>query len=144
MFVPYIWIDNTISLPSGREMYGYPKAFGWAVLPDEGAEEDSFGLDVFGMNFGEAPSQRPLIRIERGDHADEHRDKPLNSLTDVGSHLRHVVQPEARRALWPDLHMLAELFQDLRAHRLRQVFLKQIRAIDDGHKAALQQVTQAT
>ena len=28
-FVPYIIVDNPASLTGGREVYGYPKSFGW-------------------------------------------------------------------------------------------------------------------
>lgn len=146
MFVPYIWIDNYISLPSGREMYGYPKSWGWSLLPEEGADETSFGLDAFGMNFGQCdiPSQRPLIRVERGNPVHEYADITLDSLRDIGRHLEHLVRHGPGKAIWPSLRLGEQLFKDALAHRLRQVFLKQIRAVDDGHKAALQQVTEAS
>jgi hypothetical protein len=145
MFMPYIWIDNTISLPAGREMYGYPKAFGWAVLPEEGTEETTFGIDVFGMNFGgdESPSRRPLIRIERGDHQSNLAGISFSGLRDIGRHLRDLFESEPGESVRPGLKLGAQLIDDTFDRRLRQVFLKQIRAVEDGHKAALQQVTTA-
>jgi hypothetical protein len=144
MFMPYIWIDNPISLPSGREMYGYPKAFGWALLPEPGADETSLGLDVFGMDYhrDEAPSRRPLIRVERGERVHELADAALTGLIDLGRHLRHVVEGKPENSKLT-LTFAADLFRDIRAGGLRQVYLRQIRAIEDGRKAALQQVTEA-
>lgn len=146
MFVPYIWIDNTISLPSGREMYGYPKAFGWALLPEEGADETTFGLDVFGMNYDrdEKPERRALIRIERGNHLPEKAGIEFSRLLDIGRYLRELVEDEHGEPVKEEWRLIGQLWEDARAHRLRQVFLKQIRAIEDGRKAALQQVTEAT
>jgi hypothetical protein len=146
MFMPYIWIDNTISLPSGREMYGYPKAFGWALLPEEGAEETTLGVDVFGMNYdrGESPSRRPLVRLERRGRADDVPQAAFTGLLDIGRHLRHLVEGRPGEAVRPSLHLAEELIHDIRAGRLRQVYLKQVRAVEDGRKAALQQVTVAS
>jgi hypothetical protein len=145
MFMPYIWIDNTISLPSGREMYGYPKAFGWAVLPEAGDDETTLGVDVFGMNYdhGEAPSRRPLVRLERGGRAHDVPQAAFTGLLDIGRHLRHLVEGQPGEAVRPGLHLAEELIRDIRAGRLRQVYLKQVRAVEDGRKAALQQVTEA-
>jgi hypothetical protein len=147
MFMPYIWIDNSLSLPSGREMYGYPKALCWALLPEDGAEETSLGVDVFGMNYDRDPpeeiSRRELIRLQRGGQVHEPPDDEFEGLHDIGRHLRHLVEARPGEAVRPGLHFAAELAKDVLAGRLRQVFLKQIRAVEDGQKAALQQVTEA-
>jgi hypothetical protein len=145
MFMPYIWIDNTISLPSGREMYGYPKAYGEAILPKEGEEETRFGVDVFGMNFGgaDSPSMRKLIRIQRGKHLPELAGINFSSLIDIGHYLRELVEHSPGQAIWPGWELAEQVWDDARDHRLRQVFLKQVRSIEDGRKAALQQVTEA-
>lgn len=145
MFMPYIWIDNAISLPAGREMYGYPKAFGWAVLPDEGADEKSFGLDVFGMNYGrdESPTRRPLIRVERGARHPNMAGVSFDRLEDVAHQLRDLFVREPGEAKL-GFKFARQLLDDLIDRRVRQVFLKQIRAVEDGAKAALQQVTEAS
>src|SRR5689334_10532698 len=59
-----IYLDNPISLASGREMYGFPKAWGWPVMGD-----DACSLDVYGLDYrkGEAPARHPLLSVERGE-----------------------------------------------------------------------------
>ncbi len=98
MFTPYMWVDNPISLASGRDMYGFSTAFGWVDLPSQGDEETAFGLDVFGMDFGrdEPPARRPLVRVARGEHVHELTDVSWSALLDVGRHLRHLVEGHGR------------------------------------------------
>lgn len=145
MFMPYIWIDNALSLASGREMYGYPKAICWPLLPDKDGDETRLGLDVLGLEkYGEDQQleQRPLLRLTRGDQVHQPNGE-FTKLRDLGNHLRHLVESAPGEAVRPGLHFAEELVDDILHGRLRQVFLKQIRAVDDGHKAALQQVTEA-
>lgn len=35
MFLPFMWLDNPISVASGREVYGFPKTWGWASFAGE-------------------------------------------------------------------------------------------------------------
>lgn len=44
MFVAYIWLDNPMSLATGREVFGYPKSWGWPTFPS--GEPDRFTLDA--------------------------------------------------------------------------------------------------
>lgn len=75
-FIPYIWLDNSISIASGREVYGYPKV--WGRLASEPAEAldarpmppldpgppdppDCLRLDAFGVRrYGADELVRPL------------------------------------------------------------------------------------
>jgi hypothetical protein len=133
MFTPYMWVDNPISLPSGREMYGFAKAFGWMELPD--ADSAPAGLDVFGMDFDrdETPSRRPLLRLEPGDRVDL-AELAWTGVLDLARHLRGSVQAGLRLA--------ESIADDLRKGGVRQAFLYQMRSPEDGRRAALQQVTE--
>jgi hypothetical protein len=146
MFTPYMWVDNPISLASGREMYGFAKAFGWVELPAGGEAGASFGLDVFGMDFerDEAPSRRPLIRIERGERVHELAGVAWSALLDVGRHIRHLAAGDGRGSVHLGMRFAESLIDDMRAGGVRQVFLRQLRAVEDGRHAALQQVTEAS
>jgi hypothetical protein len=132
MFTPYMWVDNPISLPSGREMYGFAKAFGWMELP--AGDPAALGLDVFGMNFDrdESPSRRPLLRLEPGDRVGP-AELAWTGVLDLARHLRGSVEAGLR---------LAEgIADDVRNGGVRQAFLLQVRSPQDGRLAALQQVT---
>jgi Acetoacetate decarboxylase (ADC) len=146
MFTPFMWVDNPISLVSGREMYGFPKAMGWLDLPQPGAAEATFGLDVFGMNYesNEEPSRRPLVRITRGKQVHELTEITFSTLRHVGTHLRQLVAGEARPSTRLGWSFAEHVVENMAAGGVRQVFLKQVRAVGDGSQAALQQVTEAT
>jgi hypothetical protein len=146
MFTPYMWVDNPISLASGRDMYGFSKTFGWVDLPSQGDEEAAFGLDVFGMDYGrdEPPTRRPLVRVSRGEHVHELADVSWSALLDVGRHLRHLVEGELDGAAHFGLHFAESLIDDVRRGGIRQLFMHQLRSIGDGSQAALQQVTEAS
>src|SRR6185295_5291476 len=34
-YVPYIWVTTADTMATGREVFGYPKAIGWAQLPQD-------------------------------------------------------------------------------------------------------------
>jgi hypothetical protein len=135
MFTPYMWVDNPISLPSGREMYGFAKAFGWMELPD--SDSAPAGLDVFGMDFDreETPSRRPLLRFEPGDRVDL-AELAWTGLLDLAHHLRQPVKLHA------GLRLAESIVDEVRKDTVRQAFLHQVRAPEDGRRAALQQVTE--
>ena len=45
-FVPYIWVDNPYAMVMGREVYGFPKAFGTVTMPSSLDNPDLFTLDT--------------------------------------------------------------------------------------------------
>jgi hypothetical protein len=133
LFTPYMWVDNPISLASGREMYGFAKAFGWLELP--GSDPAPAGLDVFGMDFDrdESPSRRPLLRLEPGKRV-EPAELAWTGLLDLARHLRGAVEAGLRLA--------ESIVDDVRRNAVRQAFLYQARSPADGRRAALQQLTE--
>jgi acetoacetate decarboxylase len=143
MFVPYIWLDNPMSLATGRELFGYPKSWGWPTIA---ADEDppTWKLDVFGLDFDSESraGRRPLLEItgrERGIDL----ESALHGLVDVAKHAAEdlFTRREGELVL-PDLHFTEELVRDLRGHGFPQVFLKQFRSVEDGLAAALQQIVE--
>jgi hypothetical protein len=150
MFVPYMWLENALSLTSGREMYGFGKGWGHPVFPVEG-QPDSWRCDAFGMNFGrgEQPSLRPVLQIDVAEGAPGGAPSPeapqWTQLREVAEHLASEASWRSHaRGLVPHLvPLLRELWQNLSEHGFAEVFLKQMRSIEDGTQAALQQVVEA-
>jgi hypothetical protein len=155
VFVPFIWVDNAMSLATGRELFGYPKAWGWIGFPDEaapgaegataGATAGAWTLDAFGLDYaaGALAARHPLLRIERSGSAGGSSAEPHHSALEV---VRH-----AARSLWGTLrpdHLLDDaeripaLVEDLVRHEFPQLFLKQMRSVEDGEEACLQQITE--
>jgi hypothetical protein len=145
MFCAAMMLDNPISLLSGREDYGYPKTMGWSAMPD-GDLSAPFTLEVFGMDYGtgQQPQRRPLMELTPvGDELSE-LDLAVGDMLAVGQWIRDVLfEGRAGSGLDLGLHFAADFARDLHAHRVDQVFLKQIRATEDGRRADVQQVVVA-
>ncbi|HEV7494231.1 hypothetical protein [Baekduia sp.] len=145
MFCAAMMLDNPISLLSGREDYGYPKTMGWSTLPtDAGAGgSNSLTLDVFGMNFnaGESPERRPLMALTPvGDELSE-VELGIGDILTVSQRFKEVLFEQPQVDL--GLHFAYEFGKALHEHKVNQVFLKQIRATQDGRRADIQQVVVA-
>src|SRR6202011_5620962 len=50
-FVPYMWVDNPLSLAGGREIYGYSKNWGAIGLPAGGDPPVQLTLDAYGGDY---------------------------------------------------------------------------------------------
>jgi uncharacterized protein with NAD-binding domain and iron-sulfur cluster len=143
VFCPYIWLDNPISLASGREVFGWSKSFGTPGLPADGGPV-VVSVDAFGMDYGkgEQPSMRRVMTIEPLSGAEEVVLEDIGSLVDlarfIGGRLIPALPPSG--SIWSWLEFVADLFGDMVENRMQEIFLKQFRSISDGHKAALQQI----
>lgn len=147
VFVPYIWVDNAMSLATGRELFGYPKAWGWFSFPAEGAATRTWGCDVFGLNYGqgETVSRRPLLEIIEGDALEgDGADGAFEGLFDFAKDVVRRLFDRRDDELAMSFALAENLWNDLRRHAFAHVFLKQTHAIEDGRGAALQQITEAT
>ena len=144
MFCAAMMLDNPISLLSGREDYGYPKTMGWSTMPPDGDLSGPFTLEVFGMDFdcGQQPERRPLLELAPAGDELSDAELAVGDMLEVGRWIKDVLF-ESRGGLDLGLHFAVEFAKDLRAHRVDQVFLKQVRATDDGCEADLQQVVVA-
>jgi hypothetical protein len=143
MFCAAMMLDNPISLLSGREDYGYPKTMGWSAMPADGDLAAPFTLDVFGMNFGtgEQPERRRLMDLKpTGDELSE-AELALGDILSVGEWIKDMLFD--RPAVDLGFHFAVEFGKALHDHRVNQVFLKQIRATEDGRRADIQQVVVA-
>jgi hypothetical protein len=141
MFCAAMMLDNPISLLSGREDYGYPKTMGWSTMPADGDLTAPFTLEVFGMNFGtgEQPERRPLLELTPAGEELSDAELAVGDILEVGKWIKDVLFDQ-RGGVDLGLRFAVEFAKDLRDHRVDQVFLKQVRATDDGRQADLQQV----
>jgi uncharacterized protein with NAD-binding domain and iron-sulfur cluster len=140
MFTSYIWVDNPMSMATGREMYGWPKSMGIIHLPD--ATDPSLSLKTYGL-LKFAPKSQPsyveLLRL-----------KPTPSTvggsrtgSTVAAFARAVVD-EVKAAHSIDLTagwgLAVDLTDDAVDMALPEIYLKQFRSIECGTDAALQQL----
>lgn len=146
MFVPYMWLDNAMSLATGRELFGYPKSWGWIGFPADGDRPRAWTLDVFGLDYGpdQLADRHPLIEIVEGETLSEPGDEH-DELLDVALHVARGLWDaldEPQRILH-GLELAGDIAADLARRELAHVFLKQFRSVEDGMDAALQQIVEA-
>jgi hypothetical protein len=151
-FVPYLWLDNAMSLATGRELFGYPKAWGWLDFPAEGETGPRrFGLDVFGLDYApeNMAARRFLMEIVEGDEIPGGPGSEISGLFDFAKRLAGQLFEDERREdeqghkVAYGLRFAKDIWSDLRGHEFPHVFLKQFRAIEDGTKACFQQIAEA-
>jgi hypothetical protein len=144
-FVPYMWVDNPVSLTGGREIYGFNKSWGWIGLPGAGG---TFTLDAYGGNYDpEQPAGRkPLLQVTSASGALTLGAERWQGLDEVLGAAQDVLavneEIEPAEDFGPDPR--GELFDTmLRLGGAPQFYLRQFRSIEDCVRSDPQQVTKS-
>ncbi|MHB1557909.1 MAG: acetoacetate decarboxylase family protein [Isosphaeraceae bacterium] len=143
-FLPYVFVNNTWAVASGREIYGYPKAISSFQLPAHDNPNrftvDTLTVKAFGPD-AEATWQR-LFQIDRTSAPGGLFKRTFNSVVEAGEAILRTAIAERMLPI-PGLGMIKELF-DLIVHgTMPMVFLKQFRDATDGTTACYQAVVEA-
>ena len=139
MFTSYIWVDNPMSMATGREMYGWPKSMGVIHLPDD--NDASLSLKTYGLDFapGNQPSYLDLLRLTPTTN----NSGDLRTGSTIAAFARAVVDTvKAQHSidLTAGLGIAVDLTDDAIEMALPEIYLKQIRSIECGTDAAIQQL----
>lgn len=155
LHIASLWIDDPLSVATGREVFGVAKGYGWPRFDGDGTgdrppghdEPEAFALDVYGLaSFGteEHPARRRLLDLKRGEdaparelHGGEILDDPRMAARAIGRSLL----PEGERiGADQDEEPQPLHVQGLPGFTVPLAFLKQIRSIEDGTRAAHQSI----
>ena len=142
MFMPFLFLDNSVALMTGRENYGFFKQTGQIGLPDDPGST-GFSADVYGCpSFTPTAqwSQQRLITLRRLAEA---APSPALGLpwSDPMAAARNIAA--AMQAAADGATLAPAAFADFLTGSLPQIFLKQFRDIADGTRACYQAVTLA-
>lgn len=123
-YTPYIWVDNSITVSVGREVYGFPKNLGRFEFPPESAP-NHFRTTVNGFSSYSPETEAGWQDLLTVDNL-RPGSSPVNKWDDF---------IETLKGLWdvatsldivkPDWHFAAELIHELLQPQLPQLFLKQ-------------------
>ncbi|HYZ80265.1 MAG TPA: acetoacetate decarboxylase family protein [Solirubrobacteraceae bacterium] len=143
MCIPFIWLDNAMSLADGRELFGYPKSWGWPKFPADADNPKRWKLDAFGLNYDPdaLAGRHHLLEVVQTESAVEGVEAELASLTDLARHAAGRLFEGID--VMEDFGLAESVVSDLFNDRLPNVFLKQFRSVQDGLNASLQQVVEA-
>ncbi len=164
-FQPYMWLDNPLSVATGREVYGYNKSWGWSTFPGErprglceGDPGDSFTVDVYGFTRHDPETEGARERLL--EVAPERNLDLMAGAEETAGEYLGISQWVAEAASGLDASELLELGEGgegdgdgetgedrallglhLPRRAVNQVFLKQFRAVGAGDGTCLQQIT---
>lgn len=139
-FVPYIFVDNPISIAGGREIYGFSKHWGQLEMPNQaGPLHQPLTLDVFGLKTfspdTEAIVQR-LLTVTPSTAVEKAETPEWTSFDDAFNEF----EPELSDDASSDIKFPQNLFK----FNVPLVFLKQFRAAQDNQHACYQGIVETT
>lgn len=143
-FLPYVFVNNTWAVASGREIYGFPKAMCDIAVPPANAPDRFEIRTLVVRKFG--PDARaetlPLIDITRKSSQGDFLSEAFQTLEEAG---RAFLEPlfGERRIVIPGIGLLEEVFNLVRHGTMPMVFLKEFRDVADGSRACYRAVVTA-
>lgn len=145
-FVPYIWVDSSLALVAGRDVYGYPKQIGWSKLPSSPSDRGPIwtdGLVIPRYDASAAVRRERIVTLERTGP-----DPLIPPLAwGAGGMISAVRELFERMAELDDvrfdLALLQHLLEGFFGGHVPMVFLKQYRDACSGDKAAYQAIVEA-
>jgi hypothetical protein len=131
-FIPYIFVNSSPAMVSGREVYGFPKKWGWFQLPPDPRDPQILTLETLAIQTFSPQSRatrQQLLEVKQipGDYASTGsfiNRNPLEILTEI---------------VQSTIPEIADLLQG----EMPVVFLKQFRDVQDGKKACYQAIVEA-
>jgi hypothetical protein len=142
-FLPYLFLDESNSIATGREVYGFNKQHAHFEKPAS-IRHPAFAIDVLGLKHfePEATGQRErLLDMRRTGNAPlDERPGTWQSWNDAQTE----VLPELLKTIAADSkNKIVEMATMLITHQMRLVFLKQFRDVADTRLACYQAIVEA-
>jgi hypothetical protein len=145
-FVPYLFVDSSAAIVSGREVYGFQKQWGWLSMPTRANPSAPFSADVQGTRTLNKDSHIERIRLLEmqpvGGAAPRKVQSEWSTAATALDALRRTVGADGDITL-PGLGIGKELLDLLFQREMPLVFLKQFRDIGGGSDVCYQAITEA-
>ena len=117
----YLWVDNATALTIGREIYGYPKRLGQAVMPEGVNKNLNFSLQVFEhQTYGINEHAKPCELLSVKTTGSKQSPQTASQAT-IGANFAKIMLGHGDNA---DLN-LTELLPTIVNEDINQLFLKQ-------------------
>jgi len=124
-FHPYIFVDDSYAMALGREVYGFPKAFGWFQIPDDPATAKTMSMEtlvlpVFSPNTRGVRAEliRATKTAESGDET-----KEFETAIELGAELMGLLGGE--NGMFDEAEVVCNSVVDMVLREEPMVFLKQ-------------------
>ncbi len=142
-FLPYVFVDSSYAVTSGREVYGFPKADGIYNIPTLKQKPDNFWMEtpVF-MGSGKGAQNQRLFEVNKVDSAKQSGHRSFKHEGDLWEDMVQKLfgsKGKIRLPLGPVVSAAEHIF----SNRIPFVFLKQFRDVQEPTKACYQSIVEA-
>jgi hypothetical protein len=141
--MPFLFLDNSVAIATGREEFGFFKQQGSLTLPTDPGST-GFKVDIYGVKKFDPETfwgtKRLLTLTDTGSAVDADIGLPWCDVADAGKKLAEALFRAAGDGVARIAGAAAPL-AGLGLGHLSQIFLKQFRDIADGTRACYQAVT---
>ena len=142
-FLPFLFVDESNVIATGREVYGFNKQAAQFQKPAD-IQRPEFSLDVMGLTEFKPEAQSKVERLLEMRHADSGTADQSPSLWQSWEKATAAITPELLKTLGAETkHKVVEISTLLVTHQMRLVFLKQFRDATDTHQACYQAIIEA-
>jgi hypothetical protein len=146
-FNPYVFVDSSYTMATGREVYGYTKEWGWVEMPDDPRQLQHLSVEAevfpnFGPTVGATRQQvMRLDRLQREQPLTLHRTWQTSQ--DCLQAITQRVFGATQAIVIPGLGLPIEGLSAFLTRSVPFVFLKQFRDAEDGLKPCYQAIIEA-
>lgn len=147
-FLPYIWVTSAIAVSIGREVFGFPKEYGWASMPSAPHSTGPFWGDsevIVHYSPTSPITRQRLVEVSR-DPAASPVETTLEGVAGAAETLfkkLHEMEGDYEDAPEFDWAFLWNLLKDILGGHLPCVFLKQFRSATSPEAASYQAIVEA-
>ncbi len=142
-FHPYIFVNNSYAMALGREVYGFPKAFGWFQIPDLPNEASVMSMETLALPSYSRETQAVRTELVRAERTSEN-DEPLRIFEDAaefGAELLGALAPH--EGFLGKIDLIYSSLRDLVQRAEPMVFLKQFPSSNMPGTACYQAIVEA-
>ena len=142
-FLPFLFVDESNVIATGREVYGFNKQAGQIRKPTS-IQRPEFSLDVVGIQEFRPEAEGTVERLLDMRQVDRAVDEEPSGVWHSLEHARAAITPEILKTLMTDSkNKAAEIATLLVTHQMRLVFLKQFRDAVNTQQACYQAIIEA-
>lgn len=142
-FLPFLFVDESNVIATGREVYGFNKQAGQFQKPSS-IQRPEFSLDVLGVKEFKPEAEGRVERLLDMRQVDHVVGDDPSSTWRSWENARTAITPEILKTLATDAkNKAAEIATLLVTHQMRLVFLKQFRDVVNTQQACYQAIVEA-
>ena len=145
-FMPYVWVDVTTAVATGREVFGFPKEMSWLRGPS--SPSDPLFAELSAMVLPKYTPEteivrRPLFRIDKRNLHESVVGEAFRDAKDLAAAIAGAFHTDEKGVEVGGIGFWINLLELLAREDVPLVFLKEFRDIENPERACYQRVVTA-